>query len=228
MAAFKAAVRGKLDAYMRADAQGLARVHTILVRSAGGRTKRGIQKQIDQNFDDAKAFKNTIRLVSSPPSGFSPKTTVRVYSKSRYQPSHGRRTDAIDLLEIYTRDETVTAQNKTWLAIPTENAPMRTGRGGQRKAQPSEAGVPLVFIKGRNDNEAFLVTKRAGNTRPILMYVLRRRTVRRARLNPDAVHRDTLQRMSAELQKIFAREDARMRRQFGAGFTFEVGGDDDA
>lgn len=223
---FSAAVRGDLAGYMKADANALARVHTILVRTAGGRTKRGIQKQIKASFKESKQFAGTVRLVSSPPRGFSTKTSVRVYSKARYKASHNRRAEAVDLLELYTRAETVTAHNKQWLAIPTQNAPLRSGRGGTRKAQPSESGLKLAFVKGASDDEGYLVAKFTNQARPVLMYVLRRKTSRVARINPDAVHRDTLQRMTVEMQKIFVREDLRMRRLFGAGISVEVGGDD--
>lgn len=217
---FGAALRGNLTGYMRADAEALARVHTKTVRAAGGRTRRGIQKQIDRALDGEK-FKNAIRFKSDPPRGFSTKTTVRVYSKAKYGPSAGRRTSAVDLLDLYSRSETVTARSKQWLARPTENAPWRDGRGGKRKAQPSEAGLDLVFLAGPRPDIAYLVTRVRGNARPVLMYVLFRRTQRRARLDPDKVHAASLARVSADMKRFWLREDAAMRRRFGAGISVE-------
>lgn len=218
-AAFKAAVRGNLEGWMKADAAALGRVHTNIVRTAGFRTQKGIKKQIKQNFEKSDGFLKTIRVQSNPPRGFSTKTTVRVYSKAKYKATAGRRAKGVDLLEIYSRPETVRAANKKWLAFPTKNAPLRSGRGGSRYAQPSESGLELVFLKGKTDDKAYLVTKVKYGQKPVLMYELRRFTHRRARVNPDAVHRETLGRMAGEMQKIFIREDQRMRRDFGVGMS---------
>ncbi len=217
-AAFKAAVRGNLEGWMRADAQALARVHTNIVRTAGFRTQKGIQKQIGQRFDKAQKFERTILVVSNPPRGFSTRTTVRVLSKAKYKASHGRRTRSVDLLEVYSRPELVGAAERSWLAIPTEFAPLRSGRGGARKAQPSETGLKFTFVK-KDANKAFLFHVPGRGAAPVLMYVLVRQVMRGARLNPDAVHAATLSRMADEMKKIFTREDQRMRREYGVGMS---------
>ncbi|MGE4063614.1 MAG: hypothetical protein AB7E79_09625 [Rhodospirillaceae bacterium] len=205
---------------MKADARALAKIHTMTVRAAAKRTKEGIQRQIRQNFGDADQLKGAIKLQSNPPRGNSMKTTVRVYSKARYQRSHGRRTTAIDLLELYSRSEVVHAANKKWLAIPTKNAPWVSGRGGQRRAQPSETGHKFTFIRSKSEDRAYLVTTEKNyRGAGVLMYVLVRMTRRQQRLDPDRAHRESLQKVSADLQRFFLKEDARMRREFGAGIS---------
>lgn len=214
---FDVAIRGNMAGYAKAEAKALPRVNTIVVRKAGNRTKTGIKRQISQAFGDAKQFGNAIKLMSDPPRGYHETITVRVFSKARYRGKGTRATD-FDLLEIWTRDEDIEAAGHDWMAIPTAEAPWRSGHvghgGAQRKASPRECGVPLVFLRTGDPNKAVLVTKGA---HPIVMYVLMRVVHRGRRLDPDAVHAASLARVQADYVASWAKEDARIAADFGTG-----------
>ena len=69
---FTLAVEGKLSAWMRADAIAMPKVHTMTVRAAGGRTRRGIVKQINASFTGkARRFAAAIKFRSYPPRGWA-------------------------------------------------------------------------------------------------------------------------------------------------------------
>lgn len=219
MSLFSLAIQGRLDAFMRADARAMVKIHNIVVRAAGGRTRRAIQKQIRGVFDD-KRFANAIRFKSDPARGYNEPATVRVYSKARYQGKGTRRT-AFDLLEIYTRAETVQASGHTWLAIPTPNAPWRggagVGRGGaQRQASPRESGLALVFLQTKDPDKAVLVTKAMHGARATVMYVLLRQTQRQAVLTPDDFHARSLAQVPAHFARAWQREDDALAAKFGS------------
>lgn len=224
---FTLAVRGQLSAYMRADSEALPRVHTLTMRAAGGRTKRGIVAQIKSAFagngrGEPQRFAKAIKFKSDPPRGFAPDTVVRVYSKARYL-AKGRRTSDIDLLEVWSRPETVKAAGHDWLAVPTENAPFRGGRGGGTvHATPRESGLKLVFLRTADPNKAVLVTKARGGMRGVVMYVLLKQVSRSSELDPDSVHAASLERVPDDFRRFWARADSETEARFGRGLTEQV------
>lgn len=215
------AITGSLTRYLKADAKAMAKIHTQTMRAAGARTRKGIRAQITSAFGGSAQFAKAIRLVSDPPRGNANDTSVRVFSKARYK-KQGIRQAPIDLLEVWSRSETIRAAGSAWLAVPTPNAPMRggagVGRGGaQRLASPRESGLKLVFIQMKDPNKAVLVYQHPNLARPVIMYVLVKQTSRTARLDPDAVHLRSVARVPKDVARFWAREDEKIKAQFGRG-----------
>jgi hypothetical protein len=224
---FKLAIRGDLKAWSEADRKAAERVHTTVVRRAASRTAKGWQKQIRTAFADQRkagaTLAGAIRWKSTPRKGFAADTVARVYSKAKYGRSNGRRQASIDLAEIYQSSGTVFAANKQWLAIPTENAPLRSGQGGVRKAQPSESGLKLRFVP-LSPFKALLVRDdgtRSRGAQPTIMYVLVKQSRRRRRLDPDQAHVASLTRSAKDFDQLWAKHDAQLRATFGRGLSGE-------
>jgi hypothetical protein len=217
------AIRGDLRAYAEADAKAAERIHTTIVRRAASRTAKGWQRQIKSAFEDqskgGRTLANAIRWKSIPRSGFSTDTVARVYSKAKYGASNNRRRAAFDLASLYETAGTVFAATKTWLAIPTGQAPQRGGQGGSRQAQPSESGLKLRFVP-ISSFRALLVRDDPGRPRglrPVVMYVLVKQSRRRRRLDPGRAHDQSLARSFSDFQQLWARHDAELRARFGRG-----------
>jgi len=96
----------------------------------------------------------------------------RVYSVARY-PAGGYRSSPVDLIKLYSEGATIRAANGKFLAVPTGLGPMRSGRGGQRRATPAEVaamGWKLAFLPSRQGRMVVQATLPSGTK--IITHVL--------------------------------------------------------
>lgn len=208
----RAAVRGNLRAILKDEERAIARAATRSVRAAAGQARRMLRSQIRRNFGkqrsrlSGKAFEDTVRYKSTPRRGQALDATARVYSRSTYRRLGGQ----IDLLALHDAPRTIRARGGRWLAIPTEQAPLRGGRGGTRRATPREAGLALQFIQ-IDRQRALLVSK--GRQRRVL-YVLVREVKLGKRLDVHRAWDSGRKRLDREFARQLAREDQRLEKKW--------------
>lgn len=110
----------------------------------------------------------------------------------------------------FTTSTPPSARNGQWLAIPTENAPLRSGRGGVRRAWPSETKLQLQFLR-IEPNRAVLLTK---GRRPRVLYILVRKVELAKRLDIAHAHSRASRRLFREFPRQLARQDRRLERKW--------------
>jgi hypothetical protein len=145
----QAFVEGNLGAFLRAQAAA--------VEKGGGRALRrvtgGIRGQIRRDIGRASfagGGKGLARAVRSRVRGKGADVEGIVYSKATYKASARRPGGPVDLVQLFGQGATIRAASGGWLAIPTENAWVKSGRGprGQRMtpAEMIAAGAKLAFL----------------------------------------------------------------------------------
>ena len=135
-----------------------------------------------RRFVGAKSLNNLLVVRRKPARGFS-SWSPRVWVRSRATYKAGAtRTQSIDLFDVFDTGAVVRAQRSKYLAIPTENAPFKQGRGGTRRASPSEANVKVRFVPARGGN-AVLIDPRSKQ----VLWVLVRQVRVPKRISIDAV-----------------------------------------
>lgn len=208
----QAAVRGDLRAILRDEERAIARAATRSVRAAAGQARRMLRGQIRRNFGRERerlsgaAFEDTVRYRSQPRRGQALDATATVYSRARYR----RRSGEVDLLAVYDEGVTIRAAQGRWLAVPTQHAPLRGGRGGTRRASPKETRIPLQFIQIARD-QALLVSK--GRERRVL-YVLLRQVKAAKRLDVQRAYTIGEKRLSSEFARQMVRQDRELERKW--------------
>lgn len=148
--------------YKKAYDQRIKQVERAVVMTVRAVTF-GMQKDLKKAIVKAKfgrglsgaKFENIVGAHTIPKKGYTVHIEGRVFSKARYT----RKSGLIDLFEVFSRGATVTAGSGRWLAIPTKNAPLRSGRGGVRRAWPSETSFKLRFVPTGRPNLAMLVAQ---------------------------------------------------------------------
>lgn len=208
----RAAVRGNLRAILRDEERAIARAATRSVRAAAGQARRMLRGQIRKSFGRERrrlsgaAFEDTVRYRSKPRRGQALDATATVYSRARYR----RRRGEVDLLAVYDEGVSIRAGKGRWLAVPTEIAPLRSGRGGARRASPSEIRIPLQFLQ-IDPQRALLVTK--GRRRRVL-YVLVREVNLGKRLDVQRAWDSGRQRLNSEFIRQLVRQDRELARKW--------------
>lgn len=208
----RAAVRGNLLLILADEERAIARAATRSVRAAAGQARRMIRGQIRRNFADRSGrlsgtpLEDTVRYKSDPRYGSALDATAVVYSRAVYR----KRGQEFDLLALYDQHTTIRARNGQWLAIPTENAPLRSGRGGVRRAWPSETKLQLQFLR-IEPNRAVLLTK---GRRPRVLYILVRKVELAKRLDIAHAHSRASRRLFREFPRQLARQDRRLERKW--------------
>ena len=126
-----------------------------------------------------------------------------VYSKATYARSTRRPGGAIDLVQLFAQGVTIRAASGEWLAIPTDNAPLKSARGprGQRMSPKEmiEAGQKLAFLPA-GGGRMVAVLRRGGQS--IVTHVLLRQVTLAKRYDIDSV----VNRYVAQFPEILARE----------------------
>lgn len=208
----QAAVRGDLRAILRDEERAIARAASRSVRAAAGQARRMLRGQIRRNFGRERerlsgaAFEDTVRYRSQPRRGQALDATATVYSRARYQRPGGE----VDLLAVYDEGVSIRARNGRWLAVPTEHAPLRSGRGGARRASPKEIRIALQFIQ--LDQQRALLVSRGRNRR--VFYVLLREIRLEKRLDVQRAWQSGEKRLSSEFARQLVREDRRLEEKW--------------
>lgn len=219
----KLAVRGELSAFITAHNKSLAKALTSTVRATANTIRSRTQRQIRKNFKSADGgpslrLAKTLIQKNTPCSGYGFNPMSRITSRALYN-AKGVRSAEIDLLDLFQTSATVRAAGRQWLAIPTRDAPRRSGRGGSRQATPAESKLELVFLRTKDPNKAVLVAKPQGSSRPVVMYVLLKQTTRTARIDLESEIDRAAGRLSEFYDRQWAREDAALNDQFGRGLS---------
>ena len=108
----------------------------------------------------------------------------------------------VDLVQLFAQGATIHAASGTWLAIPTEYAPVAGGRGVKRRASPAEMqamGIKLVFLPSGPDRA---VAVRRDGGRSVVTHVLVRQVILRKRFDVESAVNSYV----AQFPEILARE----------------------
>lgn len=210
---FRVEVRGDLGKAIRAEGRAIRKAVTQGLAQAGRDTRRDLLREFRSRLRSGRrgvSLKSLNGLVSvgrKPRTGFeswSPR--VWVISRATYKRG-GVRQEPIDLFAVFDEGATIRAASGKFLAIPTENAPKKPGRG-QRAATPKEAtraGVPIRFVPIA-PGKALLVDPRT----EAVMWVLVRRVRIQKRLSLDAIHRRHADRVLDHIDDKLSLELARI------------------
>lgn len=208
----RAALRGSLREILADEERAVARAATRSVRAAAGQARRMIRGQIRRNFGDRSGrlsgtpLEDTVRYKSEPRRGNALNAKAVVSSRGVYR----RRGQEFDLLAIYDEGATIRARRGKWLAIPTEEAPLRGGRGGIRRARPSETKLKLQFVQLGPNRAVLLTTGR----RARVFYILVRQVELAKRLDIARAHDSATKRLFREFPRQLAREDRRLEQKW--------------
>lgn len=195
---------------MRDDLNAVARAATTSVRRATLGSRRDIRKQLRRSLTLGKrlsgaSLEDLVRAWVEPRRGNRLDPKGRVYSRSRYR----RPSGLVDLLLVFDEGAVITGRGGKWLAIPTEDAPLRRGRGGARRATPREAGLNLFFLPaGRN--RGVLVDRRSEK----VMYVLVKQVRIAKRIDLDRVFQVRSARLVEQFFRTLAREDEKLEAKY--------------
>lgn len=208
----RAALRGGLREILADEERAIARAATRSVRAAAGQARRMIRSQIRRNFADRSGrlsgspFEDTIRFKSEPRRGAALDAKAQVYTRAVYR----HRGQEFDLLALYDQGAVIRAPGGRWLAIPTPEAPLRSGRGGARRARPREIRQGLQFVQAAPD-QALLLSK---GRKPRVLYILVRQVKLAKRLDIARAHASAAQRLTNEFPRQLAREDRRLEQKW--------------
>lgn len=217
-----AAVRGRLDEFMKEEARAIAKAATTAARTAAYGAERDLEGQIKRMVRSSRKatrgdhIKNLVRVKADPVKGYELEAVARTYSKATYKRGGrvGRRDD-IDLLAIFDQETRIQANGSGWIAIPTKLAPMaRGGRGSSaRRAFPREvAGQHKTQFIRISANRAVIV---AGARREV-WWVLVKEVRLRKRLDVAKVHEKRSAGVMPRFLKELAKEDSRLQRKYTA------------
>lgn len=181
------------------------RAVTSGVRSTTRGLQRELRRQVKRAFRNAPAalsggsIEKTVGARVTPARGASLDAEGLVYSRALYRRPSGQ----VDLLEVFERGAEIRAAGGTWLAIPTEHAPLRSGRGGQRRASPKESDLKLRFAPTRDPRVARLVLRdpARGAAREVVVYWLVREVRLAKRLDIVAAERKWRARLGPQIER---------------------------
>lgn len=195
------AVEGNLEEFMNKRAKGVASAVTRAVRGVTYGLQREISRQARKADFKSDGLGKLIKAKVNPQKGYKPDAEGVVYSVARVKRPH---VGEVDLLEVFDKARTISAQGDKWLAIATENAPFGTGRGSsRRRARPGKLSAnvfaALVFIKTKKPNLAMLafVDKKTGEKR--VAYWLAKQVKLRKRLNIERAEKKWLPKLEGKI-----------------------------
>jgi len=200
------AIRGELREVMAARLRIAERAVTGGVRSVTFGLQRELRRQVRRAFRSAPAalsggsIEKTVAARVTPARGFSLEPEGLVHSRALYRRPSGQ----VDLLEVFDRGAEIRAAGGKWLAIPTEHAPLRSGRGGKRRARPKESGLKLQFMPTRNPRLGRLVLRDRGSraaARETVVYWLVREVRLPKRLDIAAAERKWRARLGPQIER---------------------------
>ena len=213
------AARGDLREVMAQRLRVAERAVTNGVRSTTFGLQRELRRQVKRAFRSAPValsggtIEKTVGARVTPARGFSLEPEGLVYSRALYRRPSGQ----VDLLEAFDRGAEIRAAGGRWLAIPTEHAPLRAGRGGQRRARPKESGLKLQFLPTRDPRVARLVLREAAERpgrQPAVLYWLVREVRLAKRLDIAAAERKWRARLGPQIERNLDRLAARAGLDF--------------
>jgi hypothetical protein len=195
----QAFIEGELGHFLNAQAKAV----DIGGRKAMRLTAGAIRKRIAGNVRRAFPNSTLARLVRSRITGKGADLEATVFSRAAYKRSSFRPSGPVDLVQLFAQGATIRSARGGYLAIPTENAPLKSARGprGQRM-NPSEmiaAGQKLAFLPA-GAGRLVAVLKRGGTT--VVTHVLLRQVSLRQRYDIQSV----VDRYAARFPEIVARE----------------------
>ena len=218
--AFSLAIRGRLDAYMRAQEEALEVAATAVFHDKRRQIKKNMRDHIARKFPGSggKRLSRDLEALSYPRTGESINPAVQIFTKTgraaRSRRGTGRFFDAIS---FFSEGGSPKLRNASWLAIPTEEG--RRMGGGPRNAPRlltprTFRGGRLQFVPGPRRNRARLVLK----DRPeVTVFVLMkpRRLRRRIRLEPihKRVGKNIPERVVRRYEREVTRRFKRLDRQ---------------
>jgi len=198
------AIRGDLREVMAQRLRVAERAVTGAVRSITFGLQRELRRQVKRAFRSAPvalsggSIEKTVAARVTPVRGFSLEPEGLVHSRALYRRPSGQ----VDLLEVFDRGAEIRAAGGKWLAIPTEHAPLRSGRGGMRRARPRESGLKLQFRPTRNPRLARLVLRdRAAAGRETVVYWLVREVRLPKRLDIAGAERKWRARLGPQIER---------------------------
>ena len=206
------AIRGDLKAMMRDEAKALRKSATIAVRRAARGARRDLIRQIKRSVKtnqglSRKRPEQWVIAKLDPQRGFKSNNPTGVVSgRARYR----RRAGEVDLLTILDEGATVTARSGKFLAIPTENAPLRSGRGGARRAMPSEVRIPVDILPARG-GRAVIVRR---GTREVLWTLVREVRLPK-RIDAARSHAKRTAKIVDDFISQLAKEDVKLEKKWG-------------
>jgi hypothetical protein len=212
---FQVAIKGDLEKFMADLVQSKKKVATNVNRKAARRTRRNLRKEIQSAFDidrasrraSGMALEDTVRVADTPRRGYAFENMSVVYSKATYAKGRAAK---IDLLSVFETGATIRARGGNWVAIPTDDAPLRAGRGGARRATPDEYPGPKQFIQIR-PGLAIMVDPR----RRLVLWILVPAVRVKKRLNVAAIHGRTVAIMGRDYENLLTAETARLIQKYG-------------
>lgn len=209
------AIKGDLKEYARDFEKALARADTKAVRAAAGAFRGHVNRQIARNFKGSLRLKKSLFKRNDPKTGYSLNPSSTIEPKAVYRQGTSGRAADVDLIDLYTTSEVVTAHGHNWLAVPTAEAPLRAGRGGVRHATPKESGLKMTFLRTADPNKAVLVVRHHRQRRGIVVYVLLKMTTRAKRIDTDAALAYAAPKITALFDKNWAEETATLDSKYG-------------
>jgi len=200
------AIRGDLRETMAQRLRVAERAVTSAVRSTTFGLQRQLRREAKRAFRNAPAalsggsIEKTVAARVTPAKGASLDVEGLVFSRALYRRPSGQ----VDLLEVFERGTEIRAGGGNWLAIPTEHAPLRSGRGGPRRARPKESGLRLQFLPTRDPRVGCLVLRersRAAGAREGVVYWLVREVRLAKRLDIAAGERKWSARLGPQIER---------------------------
>ena len=198
----RAFVEGELGHFLNAQAKAVDVGGRKAMRLTAGAIRKKIAGNVRRAFPGGGGT-TLAKLVRSNISGKGADIEGTVFSRAAYGRSSLRPGGPIDLVQLYAQGATIKSARGGYLAIPTENAPLKSARGprGQRMS-PREmiaAGQKLAFLPA-GAGRLVAVLKRGGTS--VVTHVLVRQVSLRKRYDIQSV----VDRYAAQFPEIIARE----------------------
>lgn len=194
----QAFIEGNLGAFYRATAEAVdAGAEKALARASGG-IRSTIARQV-QEAGFSGGGRTLAKSVRSRVTGKGIDAEAIVYSKSAYQ---DRRGGGVDLINVFAQGAVINAAGGRWLVIPTEYAPLTSGRGrGQRMSlrELIDRGTKVSIIPARGGKKVALASLYG---RRVVTHILIKQVSLRKRLDIESV----VDRWLPRLPELFAEE----------------------
>jgi hypothetical protein len=207
----KLAWRGDLKRYLQARERATENAVTTAMRRTMSAARTAMAKQVKSRFTVGRRASGT-PLDKALKSRVLPKgkATIapvgQVYSVARYRKRPG---GTVDLIQLFETGATVKAV-RGMLAIPTDKAPLRPGRGGARKARPEELNLKLPIVRAGGGRYVMLSPDRSA-----IWYVLVRQVVLRRRLDLLPIFARETARFHTRVRALLDRALGNVERRFG-------------
>jgi len=197
------AFRGDLRRIMAQERRTAETAVTSVVKSKTRSITKAVQREVRrggfERGQSGQPLDQTVKGTVYPRRGRSIEAAGRVASKAVYRRPGGD----VDLLTVFKEGATVRAGGGRFLAIPTNAAPFREGRGGTRAATPAQYTGPTAVFRVRRDLLAVYDPTRRPDPqgRPVVLWWLVPQVTLAPRIDPDRAYR----RLIANIDDLIAR-----------------------